>query len=362
MGRTGLVWLDFDRGASQAAYDRLCGDVDSGISTRLPWLGAWRDTHRTWRPWLLALQDQDGRLTAAAPLAFRRRRGISEVTALGAGDVDDCPVLYREPEAGRDLAAGVGDALRWVSRPWRLALFQLPRDCAFGAELVRRLDCARRVAGSGQPIVSVEGVRAPKDVISLNLRKAENRARNRILRDGLELEETWVREPRGIVARLPEVARVHRDRDVQLRGTSLLDDSVERLFWDALVRRHLPRAELLELSLDGDLAAFVLWVRLGSLRHVLDNRVSPRWTAYSAGLIANNVALRKAAADPDVEVLDWGAGVQRYKLQSAQTVIPHDNLVAWSSATVRRLLALRDELWRQAQRQSRHAIGAHRSD
>ena len=93
--------------------------------------------------------------------------------------------------------------------------------------------------------------------------------------------------------------------------------------------------ELLEIRFNGDLAAFVLWIRQGDVRLVFDNRVAAAWTDYSVGLIANNEALRTAAADPGVGCLDWGAGVQRYKLSSSNQVFPHEQLTAWSSRTVR---------------------------
>jgi hypothetical protein len=134
---------------------------------------------------------------------------------------------------------------------------------------------------------------------------------------------------------------VHYARDLQLRGRSALDDPIEGRFYDAVFRRHLDALELLELRFAGELGAYLAWIRNGSARLVLDNRVAPGWTDYSAGLIANVTALRAAAADPAIDVLDWGSGVQRYKLQAATTVVPQLRLHAWSSAGLRRALAAR---------------------
>lgn len=137
---------------------------------------------------------------------------------------------------------------------------------------------------------------------------------------------------------------MHRARDVQLRGVSLLDDRWEGNYYDTLLRRHLDKLDLLEIRLEGELAAYLLWIRNGRTRLVFDNRVAPRWTDYSAGVIANNVALRAAAEDPSIRVLDWGSGVQRYKLQSANKVVAHERLLAWSSSATRRALAARRTL------------------
>jgi hypothetical protein len=187
-------------------------------------------------------------------------------------------------------------------------------------------------------VVRLDGTADPR---SRNLRSAEANARNRIARAGLAFVLRWIRRPEAIAERIPEIRAVHHARDIQRRGTSKLDDPREAVFYDALLRRHLERLELLELRLDGELAAYVLWIRNGAARLVLDNRVSPRWSDYRAGLIANNVALRAAAADPAVSELDWGAGEQRYKLQSATTVIPHEVLTAWSSPRMRWALGRR---------------------
>jgi hypothetical protein len=107
---------------------------------------------------------------------------------------------------------------------------------------------------------------------------------------------------------------------------------------------HLDLLDLLEIRLEGELAAYLLWIRNGPTRLVFDNRVAPRWTNYSAGAIANNVALREAAEDPSIKVLDWGSSLQRYKLQSANKVVTHTQLLAWSSSVTRRALAARRTL------------------
>ena len=223
-------------------------------------------------------------------------------------------------------------------RPWTLRLQQLPVNDPFTLALSDRLPAAELAPGAGLPVVRVNGTADPR---SRNLRGAEANARNRIARAGLTFVVRWVRLPDAVAERIPEIRAVHHARDVQMRGTSQLDDPRGAVFYEALLRRHLGRVELLELRLDDELAAYVLWIRNGSSRLVLDNRVAPRWGEYRAGLIANNVALRAAATDPAVSELDWGAGVQRYKLQSASEVIPHEILTAWSSPRMRWALAQR---------------------
>jgi hypothetical protein len=331
LGATGAVLLDLDEAGVSAAVGRLHDELGAGVSARLPWLQAWRESHPAWDSWVLALQDGAGEIRAIAPLARRRRTGRIEVQTIGHPG-DRCPVVYRSAGDADELAAEVASALRRSLRPWRLYLPQLPAGCPFATGLVRRLRTVRIEDGALRPIVMLGGCPELRTVLSRNLERAESKARNRIARAGVRLDQTWLAGSEVEASLLEEIRRVHRARDIQLRGFSALDDRVEGGFYDSLIRRHLDHLDVLEIRLDRELGAYLIWIRNGGVRAVLDNRVSPRWTEFSAGLIANNVALRAAAGDPDVGILDWGAGVQRYKLQSANKVIPHQQLIAWSTS------------------------------
>jgi CelD/BcsL family acetyltransferase involved in cellulose biosynthesis len=342
MEELGAVLLNLDDGATQAALDELHVAINAGPSVRLPWLLAWREAWPEWRPWVLGIRGRGGELRGVAPLALRRDRALLKVQLLAHDRVDTCPVVYRSPADGVALARAVADGLPGLARMWNLDVRQLPSGCAFAAELTRRLPITELRHGRMQPVVMVGGTIDPRTLLSANLRKADAKARNRITRGGYELTERWTREPEEIRERLPGVVEIHRARDLQLRGWSELDKPHVGTFFDALLRRHLNQLALLEVLIDEQLAAYAVMVRQGRTSLVLDNRVSPRWTNYSAGLIANNTVVRDAALDPGVAVLDWGAGVQRYKLQSANRVIDHHELLAWSSEAVRQAARLRD--------------------
>jgi hypothetical protein len=340
--KSGPSVLDLGDADARAALGRLHADVGAHASARLPWLRAWEDAFPHWRPWVLALRDgATGDLRAAAALARDAHAGIVRVRCLGDASLDCAPIVSRTPGDARELADAVVDALRGLRRPWTLWLRQVSPDDEVTSRLMRRLPAADIRAGLARPVVVLDGVRQPRAVLSRNLRQAEAKARNRIARAGLALDMTWVTDRAGIERRLPGVRSVHLARDLQLRGASKLDEPQEAVFYDALLHRHLDALELLELRLDGELAAYVLWVRNGADRLVLDNRVAPVGTGYSTGLIANNAALCRAAADPRIDVLDWGTGVQRYKLQSATRVVEHCELCAWSSWRLRYALAAR---------------------
>jgi hypothetical protein len=315
--------------------------VEAHVSARLAWLQAWRDAYPRWSPWVLGLLDGAGDVRAAAPLARRRRGPLVQVRCLGHTTLDRSPIISRTADDADELADAVVTALGSLRRPWTMHLRQLPTGDAFTLHLASRLPAVEVRAAEERPVVLVKGPLEGRRVTSRNLRQAEAKARNRISRAGLAFDVRWLTDFGEIAPRIPEIRSVHRARDLQLRGHSLLDDREEGPFWAALLHRHRELLELLEVRLDGELGAYVLWIRNGGARLVLDNRVSPRWTTYSAGLIANNVALRAAAADPAIDVLDWGTGVQRYKLQSANKVVPHEQLQGWSSPATRRALMAR---------------------
>jgi hypothetical protein len=309
------------------------------VSARLAWMEASREAYPDWSAWMLGVSGDDAELRGLAALARRQRAGVVQIRCLGHAVLDRAPIVSRSERDARELAGILAAEFQALHRPWTLCLRQLRPGDPFTQELRSRLPVAELVPDAQRPIVRLEGSRVAR--LSSNLRGAERRARNLIARDGLDCQIRWIGDAAEIARRVPEIRAVHRARDLQLRSVSALDDPEEGVLWDALFRRHLERLEVLEVRLRGELAAYLAWIPYGRARLVLDNRVAPRWTAYSAGLIANNIALRTASADPAIDVLDWGAGVQRYKLQSATTVVAHERLYAWSSAALRQLLAAR---------------------
>jgi hypothetical protein len=335
------VWLDMDDASAVASLARLHDSLGAGVSARLPWLQAWRDAYPAWRPWVLSLAGNDGELRAVAPLARRNVLGGIEVASIGRAALQDgAPVVHRTDRDGVELSQALAAALRSLHLPWTLLIHEIQEGSAFVAGLQDSLNRVVVRSGAIRPTVSLHGTVDPRVVMSRNLRQAESKARNRAAREGLAIEQKWIADPAEIRKRIPEMDAVYRARDIQLRGFSPLDHPKDSIYHRALRLRFLEDMELLELRCAGELAAYVLWIKNGRSRAVFDNRVSPRFTRISAGLIANNVALRTAAGDPEIDVLDWGSGVQRYKLQSATEVIRHVYVSACSSPVAQALLAL----------------------
>jgi len=92
---------------------------------------------------------------------------------------------------------------------------------------------------------------------------------------------------------------------------------------------------LLALHLNCELAAFALCVLDNHTYWVLANYASPDWLRYSPGTIANAEVVRHAFESHCIRGVNWGAGIQRYKLSGKTGMAHHRTFYAWSSATLR---------------------------
>ena len=315
--------------------DLLARDLDLPVTARRTWLQAWADTTPRWEPWLVLVEDEAGALLAVAPLARRRTRALLDVVLLGHGPTDDARLPARSAKAAQALADAVAAALAEAGR-WRLRLQQVPDPDPVVAALVAALPVTRLVPGQGMPLVEVTGS-DPDAYASRNTKKALAKIRNRLAARGLEPALAWTSDPQRVRDLLPELERVHRERDLALGRRPDHDDPAAAAFYREVIVRHADAGEvdLLTLHLDGDLAAYVCGFRDGRTLRSWDNRLAPRWAELSAGRIANTEAVRRVVTDPGYDALDWMRGEEPYKLQYATRVVPTADLTAWSSPRLR---------------------------
>lgn len=181
--------------------------------------------------------------------------------------------------------------------------------------------------------------------LSKNSRKALAKIRNRLAERGLEPEFRWTCDADEVAAQLPDLVRMHRERDLALGRRPDHNDPVAATFYHEVIRRHARAGEvdLLTLHLEGDLAAFVCGFRDGRTFRSWDNRLAPRWAEASAGRLANFEALRHVVQDQQYDALDWMRGEEPYKLQSATEVVPTVVLRAWSTPVLRATDALAEQ-------------------
>jgi CelD/BcsL family acetyltransferase involved in cellulose biosynthesis len=321
------------------ALDRLHDGLGAPLLARRPWLQTWVDVFDGWSPWVLGVEE-DGELAAVAPLVRRRAAGCAQIMAIGGSDPDHSPVMARSRTAAAALAALLSRQLASLRRPWSLYLAQLPGDGDLAAELEDRLRVAAVAPGLERATLRIDG-RDPDRFVSRNTRSSLARHRNRLTREGLDLDVRWHTDEVEILSELPTILSIHRARDLDLRRRSALDDARVQRFFTLAVRRHAPLAGLLAVRLGGELAAYDLCLRDRDTLFVLDNRMNPRFARFAPGLLANTETVRHAVADPGVTTVDWGVGLARYKRSNANRITPALGLSAWSSPGLRRALALR---------------------
>jgi CelD/BcsL family acetyltransferase involved in cellulose biosynthesis len=241
------------------------------------------------------------------------------------------------------LAVALARNLRAIRIPWVLHLRCLeladPAVAAITEELaVTRSDngvSPRINFSSGDPLTAY---------LSRNTRSALAKAHNRIKNAGLAIEMRWTREPEEMTAIVPEILRLYRKRSLQLgHDVPVLANADYRSYladcasFVDVVHSYgeAGLARLLTLRLNGQLASYALCLESAGTMLVYSNRMSPDWARYSAGAITNAEVVRTAHSDRGIRCLDWGTGLQRYKLSGGATLHPHQNIHAWSSEMAR---------------------------
>ncbi|MDP9341644.1 MAG: GNAT family N-acetyltransferase [Actinomycetota bacterium] len=317
--------------------DDLHAASGAPITARRPWLTTWTSCYPDFQPWAIAL-DGAGRLDAVALLGRKRVGRRTEVVGLGHGPSDQTRLAARDGEAAVELGRAVAAAVRALPRPWRLRVEQLPVDDPAAATIASLLPGGRLIPGDGSPTTRFEhGGRSFNAYVGHNSRGVAKTMRNRIKRAGMDLEVDHIRDPERIVAALPEVEQVHRDRDLHLVRRSDLDDGRMAAFWRSIITELARRGEveLTTLRFSGRLAGYVVGVLDGTAYRLWDGRFDPEFSWFSPGRLADQSALAAALAGERFDEFDWMRGEEEYKLRTSTDVVPAQHLVAWSGALVR---------------------------
>jgi len=279
-------------------------------------------------------------LVAAAHLARHRERTVWRLQQAGT-EGEPFRLLAVDEPAAAVLNAGIRAELAALPGRWKLMLTDLPAADRHRVEtLAGPLPVSAVATALDTPLLRMDGDAGLNRYLSRNVRAAVAKARNRILADGRRYEVRWLSRPELVVAAVAEVVDTRRARNLQLGRA--LDDPVEVATFRATVAGHARagRVRLVEVRIDARLAAYALCLHTGDTLWVYSNAVSPDFTRYSAGTIANAEVVRGAHADPGIRVLNWGRGIQRYKVSGPVTIAGTQTLTAWSSEATRRLLRL----------------------
>jgi len=317
--------------------DELHAATGAPVTARRPWLRTWIECHPTFEPLSLSLTGADGGLEAVALLATRKRRLHTEFVALGAGLSDQVRMPARSREAAARLAAGVVEALLSGGRPWSLILRHLPPHDPVATDLAAALPCAELTRGDASPTLRFGAERRLRAYVSKNHHQQVRRMLNRMRTEGLEPVLEHQRARPAIERLLPEVESVCLERDLELRGMSLLERQAAHAFFGKVILEHATRGEvqLTTLRLSGQLAAYVVCFLDRGAYRMWNCRLAPAWGRYGAGRVANNAALEHALLDPTANEFDWMRGEEPYKLSMTNHVEYALDLRAWSAPSVR---------------------------
>jgi hypothetical protein len=143
--------------------------------------------------------------------------------------------------------------------------------------------------------------------LSHGMRRTLRKSHNRMATDGVVSEITTTRDEDDIIARLPEIAAVSRDRDHAGGRTSLLDEEAGLRRWIARLTglARLCHLELSTLTLNGEPAAYVLGVEDGDAYRLLEGRFVMAWKRYAPGRLLEAHVLQRVLSRPDLHELDW---------------------------------------------------------
>jgi CelD/BcsL family acetyltransferase involved in cellulose biosynthesis len=306
------------------------------VSARWPAVRVWLDHHRDEHPWAVVVE-RDGQCVAAAVLSVRHRLGVGYVRS-ASEDGTSAAAVARTESAGLLLAEALSAELSVGFRPWVLRLGLLAEGDPVGWGLRVRLRHTQSVPAQQMPRLLFVPGSDLRRYLSRNTRSAVAKARNRLLdAGGGRLELLWLSAPERVQVVLGEVLDLHRRRNRQIRDHALLDNPAAAAYFQDMVLGHAEagQLQLLTARVDGVLAAFAVCFVGGSTCWVYANLVAPEWTAFSVGTIANAEVVRRFHAEPGIDCLDWGAGVQRYKLSGDAVVLGTEMLQGWSSWPLR---------------------------
>jgi CelD/BcsL family acetyltransferase involved in cellulose biosynthesis len=322
------------------ALDDLHASTVTPVTARRPWVSTWIRCTPDYEPLAIVIEGALERLEAAALLASKKRQVLTEFVALGHGPSDQVCLPARSLEAAAALGRAVAEYLRARSGHWRLVVRNLPSEDPVARKIADELGCAQVLPGDPSPALRFDAGRSLRSYVSRNHHQQVRRMVNRMSREGLVPVIGHLRDADEIRAILPELEAVCRQRDVELRGRSYLDGSEGEAFFRQVILEHAARGEveLTTLRLKDELAAFVLCFLDSGVYRMWNCRVSPEWSRYGAGRVANNAALERALADDAAVEFDWMRGEEPYKASMSNHVARAQDLLAWSSPALRAFL------------------------
>jgi CelD/BcsL family acetyltransferase involved in cellulose biosynthesis len=329
----------------QAEIDALNERTGAPASARWAAIRTGMSHHASSKPWCVIVRSGAVMVAAALAIAEPHRGNWAIRSATHPDEPGWLAAL--DAAAGQALCAALAGSLHRLRLPWSLEWRHLPVEDPTLSTLGRVLQPSTTAPSASDPQLVFDAQTRAQGVLSANTRSAVHRARRRIEAAGRHAAMDWMVDAGEIEACLGPIVDVHQRRNRQLRGVAQLDDPRKRALFEDTVRAQAGagRARLLTLRLDGRLAAYALCFEAAGRLHVYSNMASPDWLQFSPGTIANAELVTAASRDERIRCVDWGPGLQRYKLSGARVHIERlCHLRAWSSTAWRLAWALGQRL------------------
>jgi len=262
----------------------------------------------------------DGSLAAAALLVYDvDQDGGRRITLASGGDGHRASFLAVDDDAATALAEAVAGMLSSTTPGARLRLGPLPANDPCLALLLGLLPGTATVSDDVVPLVRRNGSADVDSYLSHGMSRTLRKSRNRLDADGLTWSVQTTTDTETIVAALPEIEAVSRQRDHAGGRVSLLDDEAGQRRWTSRLAAlaAVAHLELSTLHIDGVPAAYVLGVVEHGCYRVIEGRFAIEWKRYSPGRLLEADVLQRVLTSDEVATLDWMTSVAPESLLSA---------------------------------------------
>jgi Acetyltransferase (GNAT) domain len=308
----------------ETAYGRravaaVAGDIgalamscDAPLTARPAWSLATSDATTLLEPWAVLARDAAGMLVGAVVLHDHIQDPRAVLTTLAGTDGGQRGAILTSDAT---VALALGDAVRAAldaqSTPSTVILGPLPAGNAVVHAFSAGLSGSTEDAAAAVPVIRRAAGTEPDDYLAAGMRRSLRKATNRLAADECHAQTRFTTDAAEIVALVPHLERVHRQRDHMHGRISDLDDAVRHRAWRHRVRNLIDVGllELAVLEIDGDLAAYTLGVVDGPVYRLLEGRFVTRWSRYSPGRLLELAVVERFLADSSLMTFDWMTAV-----------------------------------------------------
>ena len=307
--------------AYDLAIDGLASRCDVPVTGRWAWMSAAASQPHAQAS--ACLLSTDGDLRGAAVFVHEvDKDGVRHVRLASGGDGHRAFVLALDEDDAAALGVAMADLLTAADGPMRIELGPLPAGDLALDSLLLALP-ARSVTLIEDVVPSVrQAGELLDDHLSHGMLRTLRKSNNRLATDGVVAEYRTTRDADEILARLPEIAAVSRDRDHAGGRPSLLDELAGLRRWTARLAglARLCHLELSTLTLDGQPAAYVLGLEDGDAYRLLEGRFVMAWKRYAPGRLLEAHVLQRVLDHPELHELDWMTSAAPETLIAANAV------------------------------------------